>query len=471
MPLLPDPLHLPRSTTTTSEPYRPLSALILTCLRTLIAVTWASVHPNVPAPDQSKLQNMLHKVGMMVVALVAPELMVFFAARQLFVARKFASDYGVSITHGFFFSMGGFVDRTTGAPITTLAQIAPPLMTSTDVDDAVPIDEKANPTNMKATDTLPLIPHITLRDEPELACLTEIPATPVIPTPIPDYAVPVDEEPESIYLTDIRATPVEDIRDKSKADEIVKGIALSHTVWFIVQIGVRVVRGLDISELEVSTLAFAVVNVFLWLLWWDKPQSVRQAIRIGPPTPPSDVSTEGTGTERAAQRQSFHSFSETFFRGPVQGAYKDYKPRPRRSVPVFWSHATGDFDSPSSHTHAQSLAQFSSFTGMFVGTLFGALHLLAWSSPFPSAIERILWRVFSLLITVYPVFLALLHFLIGGSAENVHHHVPRPVQIGGVALYVVARLALAVLAGTTLREVDAGWLTGVGWERFLGGIL
>ncbi|KAJ7058182.1 hypothetical protein C8F01DRAFT_1149868 [Mycena amicta] len=61
----------------------------------------------------------------MLVGLLAPELIAGFAARQLLMARTFSKKYNISLTHGFFICMGGFVDGQ-GHPIVTYAQINQP---------------------------------------------------------------------------------------------------------------------------------------------------------------------------------------------------------------------------------------------------------------------------------------------------------------------------------------------------------
>ncbi|KAF8217237.1 hypothetical protein K438DRAFT_1558839, partial [Mycena galopus ATCC 62051] len=72
----------------------------------------------------------------------------------------------------------------------------------------------------------------------------------------------------------IKDVDVDDIMDKSKGDALSKGIALAQGLWFITQCVARVHQGLAVTELEVTTLAFAVVNTFIWVLWWNKPLDV-----------------------------------------------------------------------------------------------------------------------------------------------------------------------------------------------------
>ncbi|KAJ7331328.1 hypothetical protein DFH08DRAFT_651200, partial [Mycena albidolilacea] len=49
-------------------------------------------------------------------------------------------------------------------------------------------------------------------------------------------------------------------------------VALSQGLWFTTQCLAHVHQGLAVvTELEVATLGFAVVNIFIWSFWWNKP--------------------------------------------------------------------------------------------------------------------------------------------------------------------------------------------------------
>jgi hypothetical protein len=48
------------------------------------------MHPNVPGPNQGKLALACRRLGLMLAAVIAPELMVGFAARQFLDARWFS---------------------------------------------------------------------------------------------------------------------------------------------------------------------------------------------------------------------------------------------------------------------------------------------------------------------------------------------------------------------------------------------
>ncbi|KAF7369954.1 hypothetical protein MSAN_00625200 [Mycena sanguinolenta] len=82
----------------------------------------------------------------------------------------------------------------------------------------------------------------------------------------------------------IRNVNEKDIKDKSKGDALSKGVALLQGLWFILQCLARAHQRLAVTQLEVATLAFAIVNIFIWLLWWNKPLDVQRPIVVGPPT-------------------------------------------------------------------------------------------------------------------------------------------------------------------------------------------
>ncbi|KAJ7046350.1 hypothetical protein C8F04DRAFT_884232, partial [Mycena alexandri] len=176
---------------------------------TIFACTWVSVHPNVPPPAQSQISLLWRRLRMMLIAVIAPELVVGFAARQFLVSRALSKEFKFLTTHVFFFSMGGFVTQT-GHPITTIQQLT-------------------------ATSTSEF-----------RAC-------------------------QAISKVDI-----EDIRDKRKGDALSKGVALAQGLWFTIQCLARLHQRLALTELEIATLAFAVVNMFIWLLWWEKPLDVER---------------------------------------------------------------------------------------------------------------------------------------------------------------------------------------------------
>lgn len=72
----------------------------------------------------------------------------------------------------------------------------------------------------------------------------------------------------------------EELLDRSKTDSFSKLIVVGQTLWFMTQAIARRIEHLPITELEISTLAYTTVIVGVYLCWWDKPLAVTQPVRI-----------------------------------------------------------------------------------------------------------------------------------------------------------------------------------------------
>ncbi|KAJ7700379.1 hypothetical protein B0H17DRAFT_1047115 [Mycena rosella] len=364
---------------------RKLFDIVWGCLTTIFACTWVSVHPNIPPPAQSRLTLLWRRLRMMLIAVIAPELMVGFAARQYLVSRALSKQFKFPRTHGFFFTMGGFVSQT-GHPITLVNQLKAPI-----------IGEQSR----------------------EAICnVTE-----------------------------------DDIMDKSKGDALSKGVALAQGLWFTIQCLARVHQRLPVTELEITTLAFAVVNVFIWLLWWDKPLDVEQPIRVGP----------AEGQQEPGPIIPHMGIAHRFF-GVLTGDYSDlYDPISSTSVPSFWAGEQGREDN--------------SFQGALlieclVGAIFGAIHCAAWNASFPSRDEMWMWRACSLLVAAFPAAIGSVMPVIwaaaeGSFGETIADLIGAVIFILGTPTYIIARLFLIVLPLTTLRTLPPGALTDVNWSIYI----
>lgn len=66
----------------------------------------------------------------------------------------------------------------------------------------------------------------------------------------------------------------EDIEDKSKADWLLKTLAILQITWLVLNVIVRHDTGLPISQVEVATVAFATMAVLTYRANWWKPKDV-----------------------------------------------------------------------------------------------------------------------------------------------------------------------------------------------------
>ena len=72
----------------------------------------------------------------------------------------------------------------------------------------------------------------------------------------------------------------DEITDRSKGDALSKTIFILQSTWFIVQCIARRIQLLNITQLELTTLAMASLNGITFILWWDKPLGVQTVVRV-----------------------------------------------------------------------------------------------------------------------------------------------------------------------------------------------
>jgi hypothetical protein len=212
--------------------------ILWSCLATISACAWVSVHPNIPAPDEPKWRIFLRRLELMIWAVFGPETMITWAYRQWSGARRLEklfkgefskshvsnlsantkiltldSDREWTKTHGHFIQMGGFMLFEGNNPKGVLSpKRFSELLTAGKIE----------------------FPNVT----------------------------------------------VEEIEDRSKADGFSKTIALGQTLWFVAQCIVRGAQHLDLTLVELLTLSLAVLNGLMYFLWWNKPLDVRCPVRV-----------------------------------------------------------------------------------------------------------------------------------------------------------------------------------------------
>ncbi|KAF9473621.1 hypothetical protein BDN70DRAFT_964169, partial [Pholiota conissans] len=198
---------------------RTVNDIIISCFGVIFACTWSASHPNIPAPTDCWWTRFKRQVAILICALLAPELITTWALRQL-SSKLSANRPRWTLTHGFFLQMGGFMLSDDGRSIHIL------------IDGSQP----------KTPKKLQLIHNI-----------------------------------KEGVISPPRITE-EDIQDRSKGNIISKTIIILQTTWFIVQCIARWSQHLPVTELEVVTLGFAMLNGITYILWWNKPQNVGRPV-------------------------------------------------------------------------------------------------------------------------------------------------------------------------------------------------
>jgi hypothetical protein len=412
-------------------------------LSTIFTCTWIAVHPNIPGPKDSQRAVLCKRMAIMGCALIAPEYVLGWAARQYWSARYLAKrhqDHGWTMAHGFFIGMGGFIlyDQRGAAAIKVL--------------------------------------------EPK--------------------------ELEKLYNEGKVAWPSiteEEIQDKSKGDYLSKGIVIVQISWFIVQCIVRAAYGLAVTELEVVTLAFAVLSGITYYLWWHKPLDVRRSVLVyllpqlnqGPQSPIREeiqILQQSPIIPNSNYREpKFTSTSQPNFSRILR--LPDFIRKQRQEHGVFFGlvyvfihdsllgfvQAAGEIEGSTAlhyssplHVHTfyspwDDMNQNHFFIISFpicVAVVFGGIHCMAWSFQFPSQQEQLTWRISAAFVSGEPIFYGLL-IIIDNYQVPLLTICVKALFILATVMYFVARIVLLVLPCITLRALRPSALIEIQWSSLL----
>ncbi|KIK53933.1 hypothetical protein GYMLUDRAFT_49111 [Collybiopsis luxurians FD-317 M1] len=448
---------------------RTLFQIVWSCLSVLIACTWVSVHPNVPGPNESSWKVLRRKIGLMVIALIAPEILVLWAARQWFAARKLSKGYkGWTKSHAFFALMGGFAVYR-GEDCIAALRFIPQGCRYTPMEKTI-LENFPNP------DT-----------ETKHASAT-------------GYAA-VDRDDHSdrkfhdhsfaAHVDLIRSMKEYEIKDRSHSDGFSKLIAVMQTTWFVVQLFTRWAEGLAVTELEVMTLAFAAMNVLIYFFWWDKPQGVGCPVCI-------QQGSTNTGKIALTEQNEGWIASEwrwlqNIFRNALDAVSRFWKQSHEDilldtfsflgliiKVPYHLADITvelimGDNPNIGEPTAVSSFERtlqlepanvMDKFIAYGAAVMFGAIHCAAWTSRFPTTAEEILWKVCSLLVTCAPIYLGLFDVITDMVVDLQNSWRIRFLAVLymiAVFFYILARLSLIVQPFVALRSLPPGVFEDIQW--------
>ncbi|KAK3688762.1 hypothetical protein B0T22DRAFT_512503 [Podospora appendiculata] len=208
--------------------------LLKSCILTLLLCVYTAIHLNIPATKDTKRRLYLRKTKWLVIAMLAPELVVYIAWCQRqevkklhkMVAKSFEQlgrrdstkkrAHSWTTTHSWYAYMGGFAIDTT------------------------PTDS--------ADEFITGSPPLRL------------------------FSQGVTIMGESGQLPDI---PLRYVQDKSKADSLAKLLIISQSSWMVLQCITRRSAGLYVTMVELNTLAHAVCALIIYALWWEKPKDIQ----------------------------------------------------------------------------------------------------------------------------------------------------------------------------------------------------
>ena len=218
--------------------------IIRSCLFTLALCVYTSLHLNIVAVDEGKIALFLRKAKWAIMAILAPELVVYVAwcqkqevkelhktltshldrwdSKQADPEKKRKHPW--TITHSWYAYMGGFA-----------------------LDMSIVDEDRSG--------------RASFYEEEETSSRLAL-------------------LPEGLYLlADAGLLPdmsKRTIEDKSKADSWAKLLVITQSSWMLLECVVRWSAGLFVTGLELNTLAHAVCSFFIYLMWWQKPLDINE---------------------------------------------------------------------------------------------------------------------------------------------------------------------------------------------------
>ncbi|KAK7028218.1 hypothetical protein VNI00_014908 [Paramarasmius palmivorus] len=494
---------------------RTTTDILWSCLSVIFICAWVAIHPNIAVPGTHSAVAVYQNVELMVVALLAPEFMILWAMRQREQAKKIRekfkstcplgflhsavadalpSEYKWGMSHGFFVIMGGFAlyngeefcgylwdrDRTSeiqyanerpfeGKAEGYFERIKAYYEKHQKLDNMDENDEK-NP----ESSTPPVI-----HENPSATKPVEI--EPLSPTP--DPTIPLEYLVAKGYIT----LTEDEIKDNlSHSDVITKSIAVIQTIWFIVQVIARAVEGLAITELEIVTVGFAILNFGTYFLWWNKPLRVRHPVRVywrqmeksgAGETGEGKGGIWGTRWEGAGAIGKYIYATDLLFEneGPDNILLR------LLLLPLWipWHIFSVCFQILIDRDDSNLAIPISSrldndplhlyITVYGIAALFGAIHCIPWVFQFPTHTEQLLWRISAVAVAVGPIAMGFLH----GFNERLNNTTGWIRFIATIILlflplaYAVFRITLLVIAFTALRDLSPSAYQTVQWTTFI----
>lgn len=446
-----DSLETPPFTT------RTLWKIVSSSVLTLFACIYSAIHPNIPSPKDSRSRIHRRRLGIMIMALIAPELMVTWAMRQWLSARL--------ITR--LFKESGYPNVR---PVREQSEETAPVEAPEQRENRLLLTVLAN--------GVLSVPVFLWHFPGALARWVKRSVKAYFSEKSRDHTwthshsffvlmggfmLYVNGEP---YLTlnhyhilklireeciDVPTLTEKQIHDKSKGNAISKGLVMLQVAWFVMQLITRAIYHLETTQLEVGTLAFAVLNFLTYAAWWNKPLDVRC------PHPVHWKSTKSRPKDHIRVPES-DQVSQWGILSPVFDSITEllswtYHSRKLR-VSTFGGNILGDSDT------IDAMVVF--FSGMLMATIFGGIHCMAWFFAFPTYQEQVLWRMSAVAITGIPWLLVpITCFLI---ILNVPSAVGKALC---VMSYIAARAILLVLTFTTLRNLPSDTYKVVSWTSYV----
>ncbi|KAG2069409.1 hypothetical protein BDR04DRAFT_690918 [Suillus decipiens] len=261
---------------------RTMASIVSSSVLTLFACIYSAVHPNIPSPKDSPLVILRRRLGIIIMALIAPELIVTWAMRQWISAYRVTRQFKES---GYFEISRAQEESKNHGSIAATAERYVEGYDSTRFLIAHPKDSTPGygGTHALVRPFKKLLETYVLEQSEDYTWTQKhsffvlMGGFMLYENDKPCHALQPDQVLELIRnrCIDVPALTENQIHDRSKGNAISKGLIMLQVVWFIMQLITRHIYNLEITQLEVGTLAFAVLNFLTYAVWWNKPLNVQ----------------------------------------------------------------------------------------------------------------------------------------------------------------------------------------------------
>ncbi|TFK65790.1 hypothetical protein BDN72DRAFT_860393 [Pluteus cervinus] len=422
---------------------RTVYEIVRSCLVTIGACVYRAIHQNIPDPELSFWGRLGVTIKVTFCALIAPELIIWWAMRQWFGAKRAVRDMKEikpelkwTHTHGQFAQMGGFARK----------------------------------------DNKRVLHPMTLCDLVETG---------------------------QIDIDELQVTEKE-INDKSKGDILSKTLVAFQTTWFVVTLAFATLNVITYAlwwykPLNVLCPIYIRVGPKGSHLRTehngDSSPQVANVTNLQEDT----VGEEGISNGCRQVRVGIVERNRREIQQVIDGLQDELWPwtlwKWLTAIPLMLvgsplGDMLGDENDDIKATHVSTFfanrlydtgEAFVQVPSSLVGLIFGGIHFLSWNSTFPTHTELLLWRYSCTILVAVPLLLLLRGLLYFFQWNTPYGAGSQRGRIGGIVLpfiemitvllgpipYTLARSCILVIAFLTLHDLPAEAFTNVSWTSYI----
>ena len=238
---------------------RGTSDLLISCLATMFLCAWTAYHPNVRLKSTFR-KDFPRRVLWLIVAVFTPEIVLFFASEQWWAAKRLQKEVNKYVKAG---RDSTPADSELGKVAKSDLASVPNIVITDQVLDLFRKEnfEKGNVETWNLEQAFYATCGGIVVDS---SSFWHQPVLTLTPAGIADLAACglLPEVPERL------------IEDKSKADTFAKLYVCVQAGWFVIQSMARLIQHLPLTLLEIHTLAHIVCAFSMYFLWMQKPYNV-----------------------------------------------------------------------------------------------------------------------------------------------------------------------------------------------------